>query len=185
MNVKKFVTPREHEIRRETSLFLLQNFDESCLKVTRYRSGEHEDSHSYQICYQKFGEKIELPLYFVIPQFYGCVNNDKLDVFSEKYLNICCGDVFNKFKEFVEVIIEKIISIRGKQYEIKSDYLKIRVSACDKSATELPVDDLIKISWAVVSFRFIIESEKGLFILAYLKECYWEMQRIKDESIKH
>ena len=151
--------------------------------MTRNRSGEHKDNNSYQICYQKFGDKTALPLYFVIPQFYGCVNNDKLDVFSEKYLNICCGDVFNKFKEFVEVIIEKISQIRSKQYEI--DYLKIRVSACDKSATELPVDDLIKINWAIVSFRLIIESEKGLFVLAYLKECYWEVQRIKDESIKH
>ena len=84
MNVKKLVTPREHEKRRETSLFLLQNFDESCLKVTRNRSGEHEDSNDYQIYYQKFGEKTALPLYFVIPQFYGCVSNDKLDVFSKK-----------------------------------------------------------------------------------------------------
>ena len=56
--------------KRETSLFLLQNFDESCLKVTRHRSGEHEDSNDYQIHYQKFGEKTALPLYFIIPQFY-------------------------------------------------------------------------------------------------------------------
>ena len=87
MNVKKIVTPREHEKMHETSLFCLQNFDESCLKVTRHRSGEHEDSNDYQIQYQNFGEKTTLPLYFVIPQFYGCVSNDKLDVFSKKYLN--------------------------------------------------------------------------------------------------
>ena len=174
MCIKKFVTPREHEKRRETSLFLLQNFDESCLKVTRYRSGEHEDKNHYQIYYQKFGEKLALPLYFVIPQFYGCVSNDKLDVFSKKYLNTCCGAVFNEFKKLVEIIIEKISEIRGKKYEIKSDYLKIRVSECDKSATDLPVDNLIRISWAVVSFRLIIESEKGLFLLNNLKECFHE-----------
>ena len=97
-----------------------------------------------------------------------------MDIFSKKYLNICCGAVFNEFKKFVEIIIEKISEIRGKQYEIKSDYLKIRVGECDESATDLPVDDLIEISWAVVSFRLIIESEKGLFVLNNLKECFYE-----------
>ena len=183
MNVKKFFTPREHEKRRETSLFLLQNFDESCLKVTRHRSGEHEDSNDYQIQYQKFGEKTTLPLYFVISQFYGCVSNNKLDVFSKKYLNVRCGAVFNEFKKVVEIIIEKISEIRGKKYEINSDYLKIRVGECDKSATDLPVDDLIKISWAVVSFRLIIESEKGLFVLNNLKECFHELSINDDFEI--
>ena len=171
MNVNKFVTPREHEKRHETSLFLLQNFDESCLNVTRHRSGEHEDSNDY---HQKFGEKTALQLYFVIPQCYGCVSNDKLDVFSKKYLNVYCGAVFTEFKKFIEIIIEKISEIRGKKYEIESDYLKIRVGECDESATDLPVDDLLKISWAVVSFRLIIESEKGLFVLNNLKECFHE-----------
>ena len=55
MNIKTFLTPKEHEKTCETSLFLLQNFDESCLKVTRHRSGEHEDKNDYQIYYQKFG----------------------------------------------------------------------------------------------------------------------------------
>ena len=174
MDVKKFFTPREHEKRRETTLFLLQNFDESCLKVTRHRSGEHEDSSDYQIQYQKFGEKTALPLYFVIPQFYGYVSDDGVNVFSKKYLNVCSGAVFNEFKKFVEIIIEKISEIRGKKYEIKRDYLKIRVGESDKSAIDLPIDVLMKISWAVVSFRLIIESEKGLFVLSNLKECFYE-----------
>ena len=72
------------------------------------------------------------------------------------------------------MIIEKISEIRGKKYEIKSDYLKIRVGECDKSATDLPVDNLIKISWAVVSFNLIIEGKKGLFVLNNLKECFYE-----------
>ena len=114
--------------------------------MTRHRAGEPKDSNDYQIQYQKFGEKTALPLYFVIPQFYGCVSSDKLDVFSKKYLNICCGDVFNELKKFVEIVIEKISEIKGKKYEIKSDYLKIRVGGYDKSATDLPVDDLMKIS---------------------------------------
>ena len=64
MNVKKFVPPREHEKRRETSLLLLQYFDKSCLKVTRHRSGEHENSNDYQIQYQKFGEKNSTSIIF-------------------------------------------------------------------------------------------------------------------------
>ena len=151
--------------------------------MTRHRSGEHEDSNDYQIHYQKFGEKIALPSYFVIPQFYGCVSNDKLDVFSKKYLNVCCGAVFNEFKKFVEIIIEKISEIRGKKYEIKRDYLKTRVGECDKSATDLPVDDLIKISWAVASFNLIIAGKKGLFLLNNLKECFYETSINNDFEI--
>ena len=41
------------------------------------------------------------------------------------YLSVY-SDVFNEFKKLVEIVIEKINEIRGKEYEIKSDYLKIR-----------------------------------------------------------
>ena len=84
---------------------------------------------------------------------------------------------------FVEIIIEKISEIRGKQYEIKRDYLKIRVGECDKSATDLPIDDLMEISWAVVSFRLIIEGDKGLFVLNNLKECFHETSINNDFEI--
>ena len=87
-------------------------------------------------------------------------------------MSICCGDVFNKFKELVEIIIEKIREIRNKKYEIKSDYLKIRVGAPD--VEEMPVNVLMKISWAVVSFRLIVENENGLIVLNDLEECYYE-----------
>ena len=70
MNVKKFVKPKENEDRYYRYLFLLQNFDESCLEVKYSRAGEHEDSNMYSIKYQKFGEKEIFPLYFVIPEFY-------------------------------------------------------------------------------------------------------------------
>ena len=89
-------------------------------------------------------------------------------------MSVCSGDVFDEFKKFVEIIIEKISEIRGKKYEIKSDYLKIRVGESDKSATDLPVDALMKISWAVVSFKLIIEGKKGLLVLNDLKECFYE-----------
>ena len=127
MNVKKFSRPKENQKKYESYLFLLQNFDESCLKVICHRSGEHEDSNNYLIQYQKFGNKTAYPLYFVIPEFYGCVSGDKFDVFGKKYLSVCSGDVLDEFKKFVEIIIEKISEIRGKKYEIKSDCLKLEL----------------------------------------------------------
>ena len=171
MNVKKFVKPKDHEINYQNYLFLLQNFDESCLKVTRQRAGERECSNTYLIEYQKFGEKAAFPLYFVIPHFYGCISGDIVDVFDKKYLSICCGNVVDEFKKVVEIIIEKISEIRSKEYEITSDYLKIRVG---QGVTEMPVDVLMKIKWVVISFNLIVESENGLFVLNNLKECFYE-----------
>ena len=172
MNVKKIVKRKENEDRYHRYLFLLQNIDESCLEVRYSRAGEHEDCNMYSIKYQKFGEKEIFPLYFVIPEFYGCINSDKADVFGKKHLSVCCGDVFNEFKELVEIIIEKISEIRGKKYEIKSDYLKIRVGAPD--VKEMPVGNLMKISWAVVSFKLICENKNGLIVVNDLKECFYE-----------
>ena len=126
----------------------------------------------YSIKYQKFGEKGIFPLYFVIPEFYGCINSDKVDVFDKKYLSVCCGDVFNEFKELVKIIIEKISEIRNKKYEIKSDFTKIRVGAPD--VEKMPVGVLMKISWAVVSFKLICENKNGLIVFNDLKECFYE-----------
>ena len=125
----------------------------------------------YSIEYQKFGERTAFPLYFVIPIFHGCISDDKVDVFDKKYLSVCSGDVFDEFKKLVEIIIEKISEIRGKKYEIKSDYTKIRVGG---GVIEMPVDVLMKISWAVISFNLTVESENGLLVLNDLKECFYE-----------
>ena len=127
MNVKKFVKAKDNEKKYQSYLLLLQNFDKSCLKVTRHSCGSKDFDNMYSIEYQKFGEKFVMPLYFVIPQFYGCISDDRVDVFDKKYLSVCSGNVFNEFKELVEIIIEKISEIWSKEYEIKSDYLKIRV----------------------------------------------------------
>ena len=182
MNVKKFVKPKENEDRYNRYLFLLQNFDESCLEVRYSRAGEHEYSNMYSIKYQKFGEKEIFPLYFVIPEFYGCINSDKVDVFGKKHLSICCGDVFNEFKQLFEIIIEKISEIRNKKYEIKSDYTKIRVGVPD--VKEMSVGVLMKISWAVVSFKLICENKNGLIVLNDLEECFYEAS-INDDFENH
>ena len=127
MNVKKFVKPKENEDRYHRYLFLLQNFDESCLEVKYSRAGEHEDNNMHSIKYQKFGEKEIFPLYFVIPEFYGCISDNKADVFGKKHLSICCGDAFNDFKQLIEIIIEKISEIRVRSMKLKKILQKLEL----------------------------------------------------------
>ena len=172
MNLNKFVKPKDCEIKYQSYLFLLQNFDESCLKVTRHSYGSKDFDNMYSIGYQIFGEKFVIPLYFVIRQFYGCINDDKVDVFDKKYLSVCSGNVFNEFKKSVEIIIEKISEIRGKEYEIKGDYLKIKVG---QGVEDMPVNKLLKINWAVVEYSLISENKNSLFVFSYLNECFWEV----------
>ena len=93
-------------------------------------------------------------------------------------MSICCSEVFNEFKQLVEIIIEKISEIRSKKYEIKKDFTKIRVSA--QNIKEMPVGDLTKISWAVRSFKLICENENSLIVFNDLKECFYE-QSINDD----
>ena len=164
-------------------MILLHNFDKSCLKVTLKRSGEHKSNNMYNIEYQKFGEKEILPLYFVIPVFYGYSHDDLLNVFSKKYINICCNNVLNEFKDLIQIIVKKISEIRGTEYDFNDHWLKIRVVQCNK---EMPVNTLMKINWAIIGLKLIIESEKGLFVLPYLQECFWELN-IKNEpqSVKN
>ena len=183
MEIYKFNKIKDSQTRHDKYLFLLHNFDESCLKITRKRSGEHEFNNMYNMEYQKFGEREILPLYFVIPMFYGYSHDDLLNVFSKKYINIWCNDVLNKFKELIQIIVKKISEIRNNEHNFNDDWLKIRVGQSDK---EMSVDTLIKINWSIIGLKFIIESENGLFVLAYLQACFWEVN-IKNEfqSVKN
>ena len=38
----------------------------------------------------------------------------------------------------------------------------------------MPVVNLMKISWAVVSFKLICENKNGLIVVNDLKECFYE-----------
>ena len=92
-------------------MFLQQNFDESRLKVTRYGAGRHDYDNNYSIDYQKFGERDELPLYFVIPQFYGYVKVSDGMKLIKNYLHVCDMsenfNVLSDFKKLVGIIIKK------------------------------------------------------------------------------
>ena len=45
--------------------------------------------------------------------FYGYSRDDLLNVFSKKYIDICCNNVLNKFKDLIQIIVKKISEIRG------------------------------------------------------------------------
>ena len=74
----------------------------------------------------------------------------------------------NCFKRLIEVAINEF---RGKKYNVKEDYFRFRVGQCIK---EMPVDEVLKISWAVVAFDLTCEGKNGLLVLSDLKECFWE-----------
>ena len=153
MKIEKFVKPKHCEIKYQKYLILLQNLDESCIKVTRYESGRHDYDNNYSIDYQKLGEKDELPLYFVIPQFYGRVGVNNGKKYFKNYLHVCDMsenlNVLNDYKKLVEVIIKKINQLSGKKYEINEDRFKFRIGQCIK---EIPVAVVLKISRAVAAF---------------------------------
>ena len=82
----------------------------------------------YSIKYQKFGEKEIFLLYFAIPEFYGCINSDKADVFGKKYLSICCGDVFNEFKH--KLVRSEIKSMKLKKILQKLELVHQMLKKC-------------------------------------------------------
>ena len=63
--------------------------------------------------------------------------------FSKKYINICCNNVLNEFKDLIQIIVKKISEIRGTEYNFNDDWLKIRAVQCNK---EMPVNTLMKIN---------------------------------------
>ena len=166
MKVNKFVKPKNSTINYHKNLLLLQNFDEYFLMITLNNCG---DRNAYHISYKKFDKNISLPLYFVIPTFYGRVyeRND------ENYLNICGVDenssTLSDYKKLIVAVLKEINKLNGTKYEFVEDYYQIKLG---DSAENMRVGDLLKISFAVVSFNVIVEKDGVL--MSYLKECFYE-----------
>ena len=171
MKIDKFVKPKDCEMKYQKYLFLLQNVDESCFKLTCQVCGKHDYDNVYLIEYQKFGERDRLPLYFVISQFYGRVY--VIDDASYLYMSDVSENfsVLSDHKKLVEVVIERINELRSSEYRIKKDYCRIRSGQCIK---KMPVGVALKISWAVVSFELAREGKNGLLVYGNLKESFYE-----------
>ena len=125
----------------------------------------------YYVEYQKFDGEDFLPLYFVVPTFYGCISV----IDDENYLCICKMDenstVLSDHKKLIEAVLEQINKLNGAKYSFKKDYCRIKLG---DSVEKMPVHAMLKISYAVVSFHLIREGTRGLLVEGHLMECFYE-----------
>ena len=168
MKVNKFVEPKDSEVKYQKYLLLLQNFNEWYLKLTLKDCGS---SNFYNIYYQKFDVEDFLPLYFVVPMFYGCVKV----IDDENYLCICEMDenssVLSDHKKLIEAVLEQINKLNGTKYSFKKDYCGIKF---DNSVEKIPEGNMLKISYVVVSFRYVLEGKSKLLVEGHLMDCFYE-----------
>ena len=147
---------------------LLKDFDKTKLKIVKY---DCVDRYVYQIDYVKNINNVN-PLYLVIPEFYGYIEEHE----SHKYLNIALtemnDDVLSEYEKMWDGILEQINKINGSVCFFKKDYHKIKVGSVkcddDKDNIDLSFDKLITVT---ISNRLLIEKDNKLFLEAYLEEC--------------
>ena len=164
MKVNKFIKPKDSEVKYQKYLLLFQNFNEFYLKLKLIDCG---DENIYHVNYQKFDGEDFLPLYFVVPMFYGIVKGD--------YLHICEVDenlgVLSDHKKLIEEVLRQINKLNGTKYSFNKDYCKIKSNDCVK---KMPEDAMLKISYAVVSFRYVCEGKRRLLVEGHLMDCFYE-----------
>ena len=119
MKVNKFIKQKDSEVKYQKYLLLLQNFNEFYLKLKLIDCG---DENFYHVNYQKFDGEDFLPLYFVVPMFYGIVKGD--------YLHICKVDenlsVLSDHKKLIEEVLRQISKLNRTKYSFNKDYCKIK-----------------------------------------------------------
>ena len=68
-------------------------------------------------------------------------------------------------------VLGQINELIGTKYSFRKNYCRIELG---DSVEKMPVDVMLKISYAVVSFNVIIEKNGVLLIEGHLKECFYE-----------
>ena len=116
----------------------------------------------------------------VIPEFYGHVKEHN----RRKYLAIVQNignnfEVLADHKKVWDQILKCINKINNSAHVFKNDYHKFKLSSikcCDveEEFSEMPVDKLLKLSFAVVSCRLVIEKDNQLCLESYLEECFYD-----------
>ena len=123
-------------------------------------------------------ERFFLPLYFVVPAFYGRV----YEVDDENYLYICEADenltVLSDHKKLIVAVLGQINELNSTKYSFRKNYCRIKLG---DSVEKMPVDVMLRISYAAVSFNVIIEGNDGLLIKDHLMECFYE--NLSEENI--
>ena len=156
---------------------LLKDFDKTKLKIAKH---DGVDRYVYHIDYIKNINNAN-PLYWIIPEFYGYIEEHE----GRRYLNIALtvmnNDVLSEYEKMWDGILEQIRKINDCAYISEKDYYKIQVDSAkcddDKDNIDLPLDKLIKCNAVTISNRLLIEKDNRSFTESYLEEClykdYW------------
>ena len=144
---------------------LLKNFDKSRLRTTVH---DCVDRNVYNIDYSKNAVSSASPLHLVIPKFCGHVeenNGRKFLIITQIENNL---DVLKYHKEVWDKILEHINKINNSEYFFKEDYPKfklgsIKCSDAENEFNEIPVGELLKFSFEIVSSRLVIEKIMNYF----------------------
>ena len=153
---------------------LIKDFGKTKLKIIKHN---YVDRYVYHIYYVKNINNVN-PLYFIIPEFYGYIEEHE----GRKYLNIALtrinNDVLSEYERMWDGILEQVRKINDCAYISEKDYYKIRVGSVkcddDKDNIDLPLDKLIKFNAVTISDRLLIEKDKKLFLESYLEECLYK-----------
>ena len=127
------------------------------------------------------------PLYLIIPEFYGYIEEPE----GRKYLNIALtgmnNDVLSKYGKMWDGILEQVRKINDCVYISEKDYYKTKVGSVkcddDKDNIDLPLDKLIKFNAVTIANRLLIEKDNTLFLESYLEECLYDDEWFKKYKI--
>ena len=126
------------------------------------------------------------PLYLIIPELYGSIEEQK----NYKYLvteppTDINNEVLPDYKKIWDKILENINKINNFVHVFK-DYHKIKISSIkcedEKDEINLPLNKLIKFNLVRISNRLIIEKDNELFLEAYLEECLYNDDGLKNKK---
>ena len=161
------------------SLVLLKDFDKTKLKITQH---DYVDRSIYHIDYAKTMNNVN-PLYFIIPELYGSIEEQK----GYKYLIIeppidIDNKVLTDYKKVWDEILKNINKVNNFAHVFKV-YHKIRVGSVkcenEKDEINLPLNKLIKFNLVTISNRLIIEKDNESILEAHLEQCLYDDEWFK------
>ena len=100
---------------------LIKDFGKTKLKIIKHN---YVDRYVYHIYYVKNINNVN-PLYFIIPEFYGYIEEQE----GRKYLNIALtrinNDVLSEYERMWDEILEQVRKIKDCAYISEKDYYKL------------------------------------------------------------
>ena len=144
MVIKRLVLKKRSHCFFNNSV-LLKDFDKTKLKIAKH---DCVDRYVYHIDYVKNINNVN-PLYLIIPEFYGYIEEHE----GRKYSNIALtginNDVLNEYEKMLDGILQQVRKINDCAYISEKDYHKIKVGSVkcdnDKGNIDLPIDKLINL----------------------------------------